>query len=301
MRRALLIMGATATGKSRLALELAEKTGREIVSADSRQVYAGIRIGSAQPGAEERARVTHHLVDFLPLEARWSAKDFAESALALLRREDRPTALVVGGTGFYLESLSEGFFPLELDEEARERLRAELAPLMTEELITRLEDVDPASAARIHPRDRQRLQRALEVTLISGKRFSEHLLEEREKPSDIKWLRVLLQVKRELLHSRIEARLDSMLDGGWIEEVAELLAGGADPESPGMRTLGYPEIADCLAGRLDRESMRARILARTRQFARRQEIWFRRRCPADLVLDPDAPDAPAALEAILGD
>ncbi|MCP5065658.1 MAG: tRNA (adenosine(37)-N6)-dimethylallyltransferase MiaA, partial [bacterium] len=208
MRRALLIMGATATGKSGLALELAEKSGREIISADSRQVYKGIRIGSAQPSSAERARVPHHLVDFLSLDSRWSAKDFAESALALLRRDDRPVALVVGGTGFYLESLSEGFFPLDLDEEARSDLRQELTPLDTAELVARLEEVDPASAARIHSRDRQRILRALEVTLLSGRRFSEHLGEQRDKPSDFKWLRVLLKVKRELLHSRIEARLD---------------------------------------------------------------------------------------------
>jgi tRNA dimethylallyltransferase len=300
MRRALLIMGATATGKSRLALELAERTGREIISADSRQVFKGIRIGSAQPSSEERARVAHHLIDFLPLDARWSAKDFAESALTLLRRDGRPTALVVGGTGFYLESLSEGFFPLELDEGDRERLRQELEPLPTEELAARLAELDPVSTVRIHERDRQRILRALEVTLLSEKPFSEHLGEQRDKPLDIRWMRVLFQVKRELLHSRIEARLDAMLAGGWIEEVEALLAGGADPVSPGMKTLGYPEIVAYLGGDLDRQSMRERILVRTRQYARRQEIWFRRRCPADLVLDPDADDAAAALLAMLG-
>lgn len=288
MRRALLIMGATATGKSGLALRLAEGCGREIISSDSRQVYRGIRIGSAQPTREERERVPHHLVDFLPLEKRWSAKEFAESALSLLRRDDRPSALVVGGTGFYLEGLSEGFFPLDLDESDRDALREELEPLEVEALATRLAEGDPASAERIHPRDRQRILRALEVTLLSGKPFSEHLTAERDRPEDIEWRRVLLRVEREELHARIESRLKAMLAGGWIEEVEALLEAGADPASPGMKTLGYPEIVAHLAGELDRNALHESILVRTRQYARRQEIWFRRHCPADRVLDPDA-------------
>lgn len=299
MRRALLLMGATATGKSGLALELAAATGREIVSADSRQVYRGIRIGSAQPSAEERARVPHHLVDFLPLDAQWSAREFAEDALALLRRDDRPTALVVGGTGFYLESLVEGLFRVELDEALRAELRAELEALDTAGLAAALRREDPASAERLHPNDRQRLMRALEVGRATGVPFSTHLAGERDKPRDIKWIRVLLKVEREALHARIETRLDAMLAGGWPEEVEALLAGGADPDWPGLRTLGYPELVAHVKGEVDLASARARILVRTRQFARRQEIWFRSRCPADLVLDPRSPTTPARLRSAL--
>ena len=299
MRRALLIMGATATGKSRLALELAAATGREIVSADSRQVYRGIRIGSAQPSDEERARVPHHLVDFLPLEARWSAQEFADAALILLRRDDRPTALVVGGTGFYLETLTEGLFPLELPDETRAQLRGEFECLSTPELAARLAEEDPALAARLHPNDRQRIQRALEVTLGTGIPLSQHHDRPRQKPGDTTWIRALLRVDRELMHRRIEERLDAMLAGGWIDEVEALLAGGADPESPGMRTLGYPEVVARLKGDLEHEEMREWILVRTRQFAKRQDSWFRHRCPADLVIDPDDPGALASLHELL--
>ncbi len=299
MRRALLIMGATATGKSRLAMELAEAGGREIISADSRQVYTGIRIGSAQPTEAERARVPHHLVDFLPLEARWSAQEFAESTLALLRRDDHPTALVVGGTGFYLETLTEGLFPLELSEELRTQLRTEFDALSTAELAERLRSEDPDSAERLHPNDRQRIQRALEVTLGTGIPLSQHHESPRQKPGDINWVRVLVRVERELMHRRIEERLDLMLDGGWIEEVEGLLAGGADPDTPGMRTLGYPEVAAFLAGDLDRDSMRERILVRTRQFAKRQDSWFRHRCPAEAVIDPEDPGAIDALRSLV--
>ena len=299
MRNALLIMGATATGKSRLALELAAATGRAIISADSRQVYQGLRIGSAQPSADERARVSHHFVDFLPLTERWSAQEFATGALEVLRREHEHTALVVGGTGFYLECLTEGLFALDLPEPLRAELKAELETLDTASLAARLAEEDPATAARLHPKDRQRILRALEVTLITGLPLSAHHAKERQKPADMKWIRVLLQVPRDLLHARIEARLDAMLAGGWVEEVEALLASGADPASPGMRTLGYPELVAYVRGEHEREAARERILVRTRQFAKRQESWFRHRCPADLVLDPDAAGARTAVEELL--
>lgn len=301
MREVLVIMGATATGKSALALALAERAGRELISADSRQVYAGLRIGTAQPTAEERARVVHHGVDFLPLTRRWSAQAFAESALALLRREGCPPAIVVGGTGFYLETLCEGLFPLSVPAAALETLRAELGTLDAAALHARLAALDPASAARLHPRDRQRLQRALEVCLATGQPLSAHHARGRERPPDFRWRRVWLAAGRPWLEARIAARLDAMLAGGWLEEVAALLAAGADPAAPGLQTLGYPEVVAHLQGRLDRDALRARVHLRTRQYAKRQETWFRHRGQAELQLDPAAPDALARLAALLAE
>lgn len=301
MREVLVIMGATATGKSALALALAEWAGCELISADSRQVYAGLRIGTAQPTDAERARVVHHGIDFLPLARRWSAQAFAESALALLRRPDCPPAIVVGGTGFYLETLCEGLFPLSVPATALEALRAELGALDAAALHARLAALDPESAARLHPNDRQRLQRALEVYLATGRPLTAHHAQGREGPTDLRWRRVWLAVERPRLEARIAQRLEAMLAGGWIEEVASLLAAGADPASPGLQTLGYPEVVAHLQGQLDREALRARIHLRTRQYAKRQETWFRHRGRAELVLDPDAADTPARLAALLAE
>lgn len=299
MRRVLVIMGATATGKSGLALALAEAAGREIVSADSRQIYRGLRVGTAQPTADERARVPHHCVDFLAPSERWSARAFAEEALGLLRCVDRPPALVVGGTGFYLESLWAGLFPAEIPAAELAALREVFAADDGPALHARLAALDPESAARLHPNDRQRVARALEVALATGRPLSAHHAEGREAPVDIAWTRVWLRVERPLLRERIARRLDAMLAGGWPEEVEALLAGGADPGWPGLQALGYPELVARLAGRLDAEEARERILLRTAQFAKRQETWFRNRGRADAVLDPDDAATLERLRALL--
>ena len=294
----LVLMGATAAGKSGLALRLAEAAGREIVSADSRQVYAGLRIGTAQPTPEERERAPHHLVDFLPLDERWSAQRFADAALDLLRARPAAPPLVVGGTGFWLRSLWEGLFPLDADPGELAEARMELDALATPELAARLAAADPETARRLHPNDRQRILRALEVQAVTGAPLSAHHERRRERPADIDWRRVLVRRERADLRDRIARRTRAMLDGGWVEEVETLLAGGADPSSPGMRALGYPEIVARLRGELDAAAMEERIVARTRQFAKRQETWFAREA-RELELDPDDPAAPERLRAFL--
>lgn len=291
-------MGATATGKSGLALDLAEACGREIVSADSRQIYRGLRIGTAQPSAEDLTRVPHHLVDFLALEETWSAQQFAEAALDSIRaREDSPP-LIVGGTGFWLRSLMEGLFPLDIPREATLAARNALEPLETSVLYSRLEAEDPPSAARLHPNDRQRILRALELLDATGITMTEHHRKSRRKPEGIDWSKVVITRNRSELHARIETRLDEMLEGGWPEEVRALLDSGADAGSPGMHALGYPEVVAMLRGETSREEARERILYRTRQYARRQEIWFRREEGAEL-LDASEPSTPARLREML--
>ncbi|MBN2171876.1 MAG: tRNA (adenosine(37)-N6)-dimethylallyltransferase MiaA [Candidatus Krumholzibacteriota bacterium] len=294
----LVVMGATAAGKSDLALRLAEAAGREIVSADSRQVYSGLRIGTAQPTAAERSRVAHHLVDFLPLGEHFSAQRFADAALALLRARPAAPPLVVGGTGFWLRSLWEGLFPLDADPAELAAAREELGALATPDLAARLAAVDSETARRLHPNDRQRILRALEVVQLTGVPLSEHHRRPRERPTGFAWRRVLVRRERADLRERIARRTQAMLAGGWIEEVRGLLGGGAGADSPGMRTLGYPEIVAHLRGELNRDALAARIVVRTRQFAKRQETWFARET-RELELDPDAPGALDRLRALL--
>ena len=296
--KVLVIMGATATGKSGLALELAERSGKEIISADSRQVYQGLRIGTAQPSKDDRARVPHHLVDFLPLTETWSAQQFADATLSLIRSASGTTPILVGGTGFWIRSLIEGLFPLDLPRETTLAARAALEPLETSALYARLELEDSESANRLHHNDRQRIMRALEVLDATGITLSAHHQNTRNKPHEITWVRVVLTCPRAELHKRIETRLDTMLEGGWPEEVSSLINADVSARSPGMQALGYPEIVNMLRGSMSPEKARERILFRTRQYARRQEIWFRKEKDA-VVLDAGQPDTPTKLEAML--
>jgi len=281
--KVLILMGATAVGKSRLAFDLAERAGVEIISADSRQIYRGLEIGTAQPSGDMRAKVVHHLVDFLPLEERWSAQRFAEQALRIIRADRQAPPILVGGTGFWLRSLVEGLFPLDIPDEKLRDARRELDARTTQDLYGRLLNEDPPTARRLHSRDRQRILRALEVLDASGTPLSEHHRKERRKPEGIQWQRVVLGRPREELHRRIETRLEAMLEGGWPEEVRSLLEAGADPSCPGMRTLGYPELVAMLKGEITRRDARDRILHRTRRYARRQEIWFRKEVGAKFL------------------
>ncbi|MCP4548813.1 MAG: tRNA (adenosine(37)-N6)-dimethylallyltransferase MiaA [bacterium] len=298
MIRVLVVMGATASGKSGLAVALAEATGREIVSADSRQVYRGLRIGTAQPTHDEMARAHHHLVDFLPLTEQYSAQRFADDALRLIRARPETPPLVVGGTGFYLRSLWAGLFKLDVDPERLDAVRGELELLDTPELVTMLEQADPLLAEKLHPNDRQRIVRALSVERVTGTPLSEHQATERVKPDDIEWVRVFLQPERAVLRERIKERTKMMLAGGWLDEIRELLASGADPDSYGMATLGYAELIDHLQGRSSLSETEAAIVIRTCQYARRQEIWFRKES-CELVLDPLAADAGDRLRELL--
>jgi tRNA dimethylallyltransferase len=293
-----VIMGATATGKSALALALAEAAGREIISADSRQVYRGLRIGTAQPTPDERAAVRHHLIDFLALEERYSAQRFADEALALLRGNPAAPPLIVGGTGFYLRCLWEGLFELDADPGSLAIARESLEALETEELAAMLREEDPEAAERLHPRDRQRIVRALEVKRVTGVTLSEHHKRGRRAPVDIRWRRVLLRLDRDRLHQRIATRTRAMLAGGWMEEVEALLAGGADAESQGMQALGYPEIRALLAGKITRAEAEESIVVRTRQFARRQEIWFSKEA-CEAVVDPSEPGVSDRMRELL--
>jgi tRNA dimethylallyltransferase len=298
MIRVLVIMGATASGKSALALELAHGGGREIISADSRQVYRGLRVGTAQPTAAERERVKHHLIDFLPLEDRYNAQSFVDDTLALIRENSASPPLIVGGTGFYLRSLWQGLFTLDAPPEKLRAAREELDLLDTAELVQMLERDDPLTAERLHPNDRQRILRAMEVQLATGLPLSEHHARGRDHPEDIEWVRVLLKRERGELRERIGARTEIMIDGGWLEECRQLHEQGVSRGLPGMGTLGYPELLDHLEGKSTLDEARELIVNRTRQFARRQEIWFGKET-LELTLDPGDPASPDKLAGLL--
>jgi tRNA dimethylallyltransferase len=286
-----LLFGPTASGKTALALALARELPIEIISADSRQVYRHLDIGTAKPTAAERAAVPHHLLDLIELDATYNAARFAADALAAARdiRARGRLPLVVGGAGFYLEVLRKGLFEPPYSQAEMLDVRRRLAGWSLEALRDELARRDPERLAALHPNDRYRIARAVEICIAAGRSVTA-LTAERPVP-ERRFVAFHLQVERLQLHERIAARARQMLDGGWVDEVRAVLAGGADPALPGLAALGYPHVVAHLEGRLDAARLLELVWRDTRRFARHQETWFRKR--RDAV--PLACGDPAAL------
>lgn len=293
--RVVCLVGPTASGKTALALEVAAACGAEIVSADSRQVYRRMDVGTAKPTPAERARVAHHVIDVVDPETPFDVGRFRAEATAAIAgiaaRGGR--VLVVGGTGLYVRALVQGLCPAPPRQPAlRTRLEAEAAAEGLPALHDRLRAVDPVAAARIHPNDRMRVVRALEVAGVSGRPLSawqaDHAFGER--PYEV--VTVGLAVPPAVLDARIDARIDAMLAAGFLDEVAALCATALPDDAPAWNAVGYRELREVVRGHaaLD-DAVRATRRA-TRQFAKRQRTWFRRDASVRWI-EPDA-DAAAA-------
>ena len=299
---AIAIMGPTASGKTAAALEVARHFPCEIISVDSALVFRGMDIGTAKPSQAERAAVVHHLIDILdPLES-YSVMQFCADATRLaqdiLARGKLP--LLVGGTMLYFKGLRDGLDVLpQADAGLRARLDADFALLGSPAMHARLALLDPPTAARLQPNDTQRIQRALEVIELSGQPMSA-LLARAPKP-DLPFTLLPLALEpsdRHLLHARIAARFDAMLDpdtGGLIDEVRALRArGDLHTSLPSMRCVGYRQTWEYLEGEIDLPSLREKAIIATRQLAKRQLTWLRA-LPDRHVIDCNAPDASAQI------
>lgn len=283
----LCIMGATATGKTALALELARQLPCEIISVDSAMVYRGMDIGTAKPDAATLESVPHHLINILEPTASYSAATFRADALRLieqiLARNHLP--VLVGGTMLYFQTLLRGISALpSADPAIRAQLTQEIEHHGLNTLYQRLQQVDPVAAARINSHDTQRIQRALEVYLLTGRPMSEWWFEPQSPSTDA--LENLLPVKpllfalmpadRANLHLIIEQRFDQMLAAGLIDEVRCLVTrGDVDLTKPAMKTVGYRQVWHYLQGEINYEQMREKAIAATRQLAKRQLTWLR--------------------------
>jgi tRNA dimethylallyltransferase len=272
------VVGPTATGKSGLALDLAEELGGEIISADSVQVYRGFDIGTAKLSPEERRRVPHHLIDFLEPEAHYSAASFRNQADRIIHRlqGEGKAVFVVGGTGLYLKVLCWGLFHGPGgDPDLRETLRHKAEGEPEGYLHRELEKVDPEAAARLHPHDTFRILRALEVYRHSHKPLSQFQKEHGFRESPYLILKIGLTAERQQLYRRIESRVDSMMEKGWLREVQDLLNQGISPRAKPMQSLGYRRLVSFLAGELDWARAVNLIKQDTRRYAKRQIAWFK--------------------------
>ena len=286
-------MGPTAIGKTGLAIALGRAFGAEIISADSRQFYRHIPIGTAQPTAEERAQVPHHFVDFLDLDTPYSAGRFAEQAVPWLHRyfQDRtstgqvPIAILVGGSGLYTQAVQDGFDPMPADPHARASLNAVFASEGLAPLLEELKAVDPEHFDFVDRSNPHRVIRALEVCRASGSTYS-GFRKRQEGQRTIApggWTRspgrpwdtltIGLGAPRTFLHDRINRRTQLMMEAGWLDEAERVLP---FKDVNALRTVGYPQLFDVLEGRMDIDTATIRIQEATRQFARRQLTWFHR-------------------------
>lgn len=293
-----VIAGPTGAGKTDVAAQICIRHNLDIVSADSRQVYKGLAIGTAKPDADLRARVRFHLIDVVEPQATYSAAEFARSAAVVIDelKAQRRRCVVVGGSGLYLRALFEPFFEAPAADPAR---RAELMSLPVSALQERLRAVDPARAAQLHPNDRQRIVRAVEVYEGTGKTFDE-LRRQAETGRRFTPRHLVLTMPRELLYRRINERFDAMMSAGLLDEVRALAAAGLAQTSYVANAYGYAEMLDHLAGRLSLGEAVELAKAKTRAYARRQLAWFRGQKDAHWVeYDGETAAAAAQLEPLV--
>jgi tRNA dimethylallyltransferase len=270
------ILGPTAVGKTTLSLKLAKRLDGEIISMDSRLLYRGMDIGTDKPNQEERSQIPHHLIDIASPDEDWSLAKFRSAALqaitAIHNRERLP--LLVGGTGQYMRAILEGWIPppKPADMTYREELAKYARDHGATELHMKLMEVDPDSAERIHANNVRRVIRALEIYRITGEPPSKV---RRKEPPPFRSLRIGLQLPREQLYARIDARIDEMLQAGLLSEVQELLEAGYGPELPSMSAIGYKQMAEVLTGTMSLDEAIREMRKLTRQFVRRQANWFK--------------------------
>lgn len=275
----LCLTGPTASGKTAAALMLAQNFPVEIISMDSALVYRGMDIGTAKPTVAEQAQVKHHLIDIIDPALSYSAANFVRDALRLIdeTRARGKIPLLVGGTLLYYTALVEGLSPLPAaDPEVRQQLNTEAQQAGWPAMHHRLAELDPITAARLAPHDAQRIQRALEVIMVSGQPMS-HLLQQKTKALDLPVHVISLEpIDREVLAQRIAARFATMLAQGLIEEVAQLRArGDLHLNLPSIRCVGYRQVWQYLEGALNRTELVERGVIATRQLAKRQLTWLR--------------------------
>jgi tRNA dimethylallyltransferase len=272
-----VITGPTAVGKSQLALELAARLDGEIISADSRQVYRYMDVGTAKPSPAERAAVPHHMIDMAYPQEGYSAADYQRDGGRILGEINSRgrLALVVGGSPHYVQALMDGLRPPPRHPALRAWLdRTDRADDSNPpaRLDRWLQELDPLSSRAIDPRNRRRVLRALEVSLAEGHPFSEV---GRELGPPVPAVRFALRLDRETLHRRVEERMAQMLRAGWLEEVRTLLAMGYSTDLPAMTATGYALLAQVILGRLDLSAATERIRFATHAFIRQQETWLR--------------------------
>ncbi len=275
-----LLAGPTASGKSRLALEMAERTGAVIINADSQQLYADLRVLSARPSVEEEARAEHRLYGVADAADAWSVGRWSRAAMELLAGMEGRPVLFVGGTGLYFTALTKGLadipdIPMQVRDAADRAFEDEGEAIFRR----RLGELDPAAAARIEAGDRQRLTRAMAVAEHTGRALSDWTAETTPLLAPGSWTGRVVEPERAALYARCDARVAHMVEAGALDEVRALMARGLDPALPAMKAVGVREFAAHLAGETSLQAAVEATRQATRNYAKRQLTWFRNQTP----------------------
>ena len=299
--RVICVVGPTATGKTKMGVALAKRFGGEVVSVDSMQIYRGMTIGTAAPTAEEMDGVRHHMVAIADPAESWSVARFTEQADLcigdILRRGGRP--VLVGGTGLYLDSILSGrtFAPGHSGGEIRKALQAELAREGIESLYRQLREIDPETAARLPIRDEKRILRALEVYRETGETLTAHDARTRLRPPKYRACTIGLTFRdRADLYARIDRRVDTMVERGLLREVEALLQTGLPETATALQAIGYKQFLSVYRGDTPVSEAVAEVKLRSRQYAKRQLTWLRRKDDIHWLLWEKDPDFPAGLQ-----
>ena len=284
----LAIVGPTAIGKTSVAIDVAKKVNGEIIGLDSRQIYKGMAVGTAQPTVEELAAAPHHLIGVKDPNSAISAGKYAKLVLNLVKdiSERGKEPIICGGAGLYYRAITKGIFSeSESDLDVREKLIQEYEETGPDGLLNRLQELDPEYAEKVHPNNKKRLVRALEIYTVTGKPPSEHFNRQGKiGKRTLNLFTVLLTIGRKELEKRIAKRTGRMLNSGWIEETKMLRKGNDPIGMHPMDSIGYRQITAFLDGKVNKEELEAKIILRTCQYARRQLQWFRQE-NIDLTID----------------
>lgn len=273
------VVGPTASGKTALAVELAKKFNGQIVSADSMQIYKGMNIATAKPTEEEKCGIKHFLIDFLPTDVRFSVADYVSAAQKCISEINGNGYLpiVAGGTGLYVDSLLQNisFCPQKTDDNIRKRISDEYDSLGGENLLLRLKEIDPETALRLHPSDKSRIVRALSLFYSTGTTMTQQYANSRLSESPYETLYIGINYhNREILYSRINARVDTMLQNGLLNEAKEYF--DLSSETTASQAIGYKELSPYFKGEKSLEECTESLKRETRRYAKRQLTWFRR-------------------------
>ncbi|MES0372462.1 MAG: tRNA (adenosine(37)-N6)-dimethylallyltransferase MiaA [Mariprofundaceae bacterium] len=291
MLKAVALMGATGTGKSSLAMKIAQEFNTTIISCDSMQLYRGLDIGTAKASVEDQGLVQHFMIDCSELVETYSAARWAEEVATIIADENSQgrIPLIVGGTGMYLRALLEGFAEIpEENPEEREALQRLQQEHGTPYLHAQLKSVDPVTAERVKENDTQRIVRALGVYQSSGKPLSYWQQQDNSTAWKIDCPVVVLEVAREILRERISDRFQSMIDAGWLGETRWLEEQGVDELHPAKRAVGYRQLIACLHGESSLEEAIRDGVTATRRYAKRQQTWFRNQTPDAFIGDAES-------------
>ncbi len=294
MDQIICVAGPTASGKTKLAVQLAKALNGEVISCDSMQIYRHMDIGTAKPEPAEMEGVPHHMLSVADPQEAFSVGRYVETADPILQRilSQGKTAILAGGTGLYMDAIIKGnsFAPYPATGR-RQALEAQVQKEGVLPLLRQLEEIDPDSAKRLHPSDEKRIIRALEVYLETGKTITQHNLETQTIPP--KYTPVWLGLdfaERAALYRRIDLRVDSMMDAGLLSEVQAFLAMGVPETATSMQAIGYKELAAALHGQCTIEEAVSQIKQSSRRYAKRQLTWFRRNSAIQWLMRRDAED-----------